>query len=41
MLTYGPDLNLSVAGATAAQVIDIGKKLTLFIAGLASVVKGG
>jgi len=28
MLTYGPDLNLSVKGFTTEQVIDVGKKLT-------------
>lgn len=28
MLTYGPDLNLSIAGLTPDQVIDIGQKLT-------------
>jgi gamma-glutamyl:cysteine ligase YbdK (ATP-grasp superfamily) len=30
MLTYGPDLNLSMAGLSPAQVIDIGKKLTFY-----------
>jgi hypothetical protein len=30
MLTYGPDLNLSVVGASQAQVIDWGKKLTYY-----------
>jgi gamma-glutamyl:cysteine ligase YbdK (ATP-grasp superfamily) len=28
MLTYGPDLSLSVRGLTTEQVIDVGKKLT-------------
>ncbi|MCG6945012.1 MAG: glutamate--cysteine ligase, partial [Deltaproteobacteria bacterium] len=28
MLTYGPDLSLSVKGLTTEQVIDVGKKLT-------------
>lgn len=30
MLTQGPDLNLSAAGLTAAQLIDIGQKLTYY-----------
>ncbi|MBF2003608.1 MAG: glutamate--cysteine ligase [Synechococcales cyanobacterium M58_A2018_015] len=30
MLTYGPDLNLSVAGLSTAQLIDIGQKLTYY-----------
>ncbi|MGG6263983.1 glutamate--cysteine ligase [Leptolyngbya sp. AN03gr2] len=30
MLTYGPDLNLSFAGLTTAQLIDIGRKLTFY-----------
>jgi hypothetical protein len=30
MLTYGPDLNLSVVGASADQVIDWGRKLTYY-----------
>ncbi len=30
MLTYGPDLNLSVVGASAAAVIDWGQKLTYY-----------
>lgn len=30
MLTYGPDLNLSVIGATVAQTIDWAKKLTYY-----------
>ncbi|MGB3293849.1 MAG: glutamate--cysteine ligase [Phormidesmis sp.] len=30
MLTQGPDLNLSAAGLTAAQLIDIGRKLTYY-----------
>jgi hypothetical protein len=30
MLSYGPDLNLSVVGASAAQVIDWGQKLTYY-----------
>jgi gamma-glutamyl:cysteine ligase YbdK (ATP-grasp superfamily) len=30
MLTYGPDLNLSMNGLSPAQVIDIGKKLTFY-----------
>ncbi len=30
MLTQGPDLNLSVEGLTAAQLIDIGRKLTYY-----------
>lgn len=28
MLTQGPDLNLSAEGLTAAQLVDIGHKLT-------------
>lgn len=30
MLTYGPDLNLSVSGMSVERVIDIGKKLTYY-----------
>jgi hypothetical protein len=30
MLTYGPDLNFSIAGLTMPQVIDIGEKLTFY-----------
>jgi hypothetical protein len=30
MLTYGPDLSLSVSGLTTEQVIDVGKKLTYY-----------
>ncbi|MBD2386657.1 glutamate--cysteine ligase [Cylindrospermum sp. FACHB-282] len=30
MLTYGPDLNISVAGLSYERVIDIGKKLTYY-----------
>jgi hypothetical protein len=30
MLTYGPDLNISVVGASAAQVVDWGRKLTYY-----------
>ena len=30
MLTYGPDLNISVKGFTTEQVIDIGKKFTYY-----------
>ncbi|MDJ0733427.1 MAG: glutamate--cysteine ligase [Nostocaceae cyanobacterium] len=30
MLTYGPDLNISVAGLSYESVIDIGKKLTYY-----------
>jgi gamma-glutamyl:cysteine ligase YbdK (ATP-grasp superfamily) len=30
MLTYGPDLNISVAGLSAEGVIDIGRKLTYY-----------
>lgn len=30
MLTYGPDLNLSVAGLSTARLIDIGQKLTYY-----------
>ena len=30
MLTYGPDLNLSIIGATAVQTIDWAKKLTYY-----------
>jgi hypothetical protein len=30
MLTYGPDLNLSVAGLSTEQLIDIGQKLTFY-----------
>ena len=30
MLTYGPDLSLSVKGFTTEQVIDVGKKLTYY-----------
>ena len=30
MLTYGPDLSLSVKGLTTEQVIDVGKKLTYY-----------
>ncbi len=30
MLTYGPDLNISVAGMPMERVIDIGKKLTYY-----------
>lgn len=30
MLTYGPDLNLSIAGLSTAQLIDIGRKLTFY-----------
>jgi hypothetical protein len=32
MLTYGPDLNLSIPGLTAEQLIDIGRKLTFYSA---------
>ena len=30
MLTYGPDLNISVAGLSCERVIDIGRKLTYY-----------
>ncbi|MCU0571049.1 MAG: hypothetical protein MUF49_31350 [Oculatellaceae cyanobacterium Prado106] len=30
MLTYGPDLNFSIAGASPAEIIDIGQKLTFY-----------
>lgn len=30
MLTYGPDLNLSIAGLSTPQLIDIGRKLTFY-----------
>ncbi|MBR8833744.1 MAG: glutamate--cysteine ligase [Stigonema ocellatum SAG 48.90 = DSM 106950] len=30
MLTYGPDLNISVAGKSSEHVIDIGRKLTYY-----------
>ncbi len=30
MLTYGPDLNISMVGLTTERVIDIGKKLTYY-----------
>jgi gamma-glutamyl:cysteine ligase YbdK (ATP-grasp superfamily) len=30
MLTYGPDLNFSIAGLLTDQVIDLGKKLTFY-----------
>ncbi len=30
MLTYGPDLNISLAGLSSEQVIDIGSKLTYY-----------
>lgn len=30
MLTYGPDLNLSLSGMSADQVIEIGRKLTFY-----------
>lgn len=32
MLTYGPDLNISLAGLTPEQIIDIGRKLTFYSA---------
>ncbi len=30
MLTYGPDLNISMVGLTTEQIIDIGRKLTFY-----------
>ena len=30
MVTYGPDLNISIPGLTSEQVIDLGKKLTFY-----------
>ena len=30
MLTYGPDLNISMVGLTTERIIDIGKKLTYY-----------
>jgi hypothetical protein len=30
MLTYGPDLNLSIAGSSTDQMIDMGQKLTFY-----------
>ncbi|MEA5595191.1 glutamate--cysteine ligase [Rivularia sp. UHCC 0363] len=30
MLTYGPDLNISMVGLTTERIIDIGKKLTFY-----------
>jgi gamma-glutamyl:cysteine ligase YbdK (ATP-grasp superfamily) len=32
MLTYGPDLNISMAGLSPEQIIDIGRKLTFYSA---------